>query len=731
MYRKIVNHYKQYIQKQNNNQNEEGTGQNEQTTDQETNEAEPIAGPSGLQRQNEVDSTIHQQAEKDKMINFEPSFSAIKVFENKNIEVFVQKSLHKRLKTFKMEDSVFHVKITVKDNQTPPLLKDLLVVFEKVFTFILSNIRTFFKEDEENIVYMTLMQSPMVNGLNSAGFHLQDNSSDEIVDQILNMLQRFLISDNNIDLHINDTFKVFVHVLSINHVQFKKRYPRAKQKNTRKKHYGNSTDKNVSKYVWAIDISDGYDSNPNAFKNKCFIMCSILGHLQNSYFKSERLDKRFYYAKMINNKSKNLRIHAGNILKKELDIVLKKIEFNEDEIFNLEQMAKKMSDLYQCQIFLFDGIENSSKLKYMYPATLQDNLEPIYLYEPFDNEHHVILIKNLNSYFKANKKVCFQCKKTFKDSRYLHRCIRKSTCFACRRRFKSHTTYTHEIIEKQYCDTKVNPSIEKSICNICNVFLKTDHCKKGHKLLCNGKGRFGWKCLKCKRFTCRHNNTTSEELKKSHKCGEEICNFCKEYYNPKDCQEIHLCRLTPETITNKWPALAFMRFEFLNINSENCAKCFEMKLKFQIDNNITLKDVYEHERFPDLFCDIHSHFQNDIEPNLLVLYKENKVKRGFFTRHVLSSFSVDDKTQDVLSFDYLKDIKGPSCFVKKHKLKSFDLKQKLAQLEQKDISNSIILQFFALIFSDEWSNTTFILQDEDSITLVSKQNTKIKSFHML
>ena len=686
MYHKIVNHYKQYLNSLKvNHQNDQGTGaSNEETESSEQAEtlpgpshshnAEPIPGPSHRQ-----DEMVPVPKETDKLINFLPSFNAVKVFENKEIEVFVQKSLHKRLKTFKMQDSMFHVKVKIKNNSAPPLIKDLLMVLDKAFNFILSNIRTFFKDDEENIVYMTLIQSPMVNGLNSAGFHLQDNSSSEIIDEILNMLQRFLISDNNINLEINDTFKVFIHVLSVDHVEFKKRHPRAKQKNTRKKHYGAPKSKNSLNCMWAIDVPNGYDNNVNVFQNKCLLMCIILGHLQNEFYKTRRSDKRFFYAKKINANSKSDRVYAGNILKAELNFVISQLNLDENQPLILEDICKKMSEFYKCQIFLFDGIENSSKLKYTYPAELQDHLEPIYLYEPFENEHHVIFITNLSSYFKANKKVCFQCKKTFKDSRYLHRCIRKLTCFACRRRFKNPLTYSHESLEHTFCDVKVNESLIKSICPLCNVFLLTDHCKKGHKLLCNGKGRFGWKCLKCKRFTGRQQNLTSEQLKNKHKCGEQICNYCKQYYNPKETNEIHLCALRTETVSNKWPSLAFLRFEFLNLNSENCANCYELKKTFQTENNLNLKDVYEHQNFPELFCDQHKLIKPDIEPNLLIIYKEDKVKRGLFSRHVLSNLAIDEDKQHTLIFDYLDDLKGPSCFIQKQNVLSFDLKKKIVE----------------------------------------------------
>ena len=188
MYKKIVNHYKKYLKTLTTNpQNDSETGTDEEPAEQNA-QPEAVPGPSGVHLENsepipgpsrvhqeDVGPLLHQQVETEKRINFVPSFSAVKVFENNEIEVFVQKSLHKRLTTFKMQDSVFNVKVKVKNNGSPPLIKDLLMVLENAFVFILSNIRTFFQPDEENIVYMTLIQSPMVNGLNSAGFHLQDN----------------------------------------------------------------------------------------------------------------------------------------------------------------------------------------------------------------------------------------------------------------------------------------------------------------------------------------------------------------------------------------------------------------------------------------------------------------------------------------------------------------------------------------------------------------------------
>ena len=146
---------------------------------------------------------------------------------------------------------------------------------------LLQNIRTFFNPNDINEVYLTLFQSPMVNGLNSPAVRLQDDPK-EVVQRILDMLFRFLRSDNNIDLELNDTFTVYVHVLSIDHVQFKKSNPKPKATNRRKK-YGLYKNTN-NKFSWAIDVPNGFQKSLNVFAGECFLTCVILGHLQNEYF---------------------------------------------------------------------------------------------------------------------------------------------------------------------------------------------------------------------------------------------------------------------------------------------------------------------------------------------------------------------------------------------------------------------------------------------------------------
>lgn len=653
--------------------------------------------------------------------NFPINFSdSLKVYENDQIQVYIEKAIHQRHKQFRLQDFLYNVKIKVKDSSKKPLLKDLLDVLEKALCFILNTIRSNFKPEDHNVVYVDLFQSPMVNALNSGGFLLQDKSN-EVVERLLSILNQFLISENNLNLEINDTLKIFITIFSVDHVNYKNQRARLPQENRRKKkHYGSKVGQN-HKFRWCIDIPNGCEGHPTLFQNKCFLICIILGILQNAYFKSDQQDMRFVYAQGINYGSTKKQTYAGKILKIELEKIITNLSLDANGPYDFKDVALKASAFYQCQIFVFGGMENSTKLKYVIPNEIDDNLMPIYLYEPFNENNHVIFIKNLQGYFRANKKICFVCLKTFKSHRYLHRCVRTLTCFACRRKFSTSSTYLHVKLKENYCDSKTNINTQSVLCNICNCVLKTKHCQKGHKKICNGKGQFGYKCLKCKKFTYRRDNDTSESIKQTHKCGTVRCRFCSNYYNEELNENIHLCLLKKESIPAHWPTLCFMKVSFQDLAEEHCTDCFDKKKHFAKENNVSLKEVFKQKNHADCLCEHHFNKNTVLDPNLIIMYKEDCLKRGIFSKQILSKYIAVECENNALIFDYLSEIKGPSTFVQRHKKYSEDISIITKILKHsKDENLSVIKLFFKTIFCNaEWFNTTFVLQDEDSITLVS------------
>jgi len=94
-------------------------------------------------------------------------FGKMEIFENESLKVYILKATHQRQKNFRLLDQMFHIKIEQKNKKQSILLRDLLELFDKIFKYILSHIKTLFHLDDHNIAYLTLYQTPFVNGLNT------------------------------------------------------------------------------------------------------------------------------------------------------------------------------------------------------------------------------------------------------------------------------------------------------------------------------------------------------------------------------------------------------------------------------------------------------------------------------------------------------------------------------------------------------------------------------------
>ena len=631
------------------------------------------------------------------------------LYENDIMQLTIEKTSFLRQKKFKLHDHLFHMKITLKNsNGPPPLLRNILEFLQIAFDHILQNIRPLYNQDDHNIAFLTLYQKPMINGLNTGGFDIQDSSS-EMVQRLLSMLQQFLVSNQN--LKLDKSFKVYLKVLSIQHMKHKqtsrpKKVPKrtqnfyTKNKEAQKKLFGSRV-KPIKKYnyFWALDVPNSFHSEPrqDVFKDMCLLTGTILGLLQNSYYKSNRCDKRFLRVQYINSVNKSKQNRAGKVLFEELTNLMTLAGFNFKGPFELEVTMQKLSELYKCQFFVFDSVQNSNKLIYMYPEEYNDSLIPIYFYQPLDETNHLVFIRNLKSYFKANVKVCFGCKKTFLTHDYRHLCPKRQCCFSCRRFFQTEETYLHEKLCVDFCDKNITVE-NKFTCPICNVTCFSKHCFKGHKQLCNGKGTFGYKCLKCNKFTYRYSNQNGQNLKEKHQCNElKKCKFCRE--SP---ELDHLCKLKKELRPQIWPRLAFITMEYFDNSSENCLQCSELRK----------------EKTSELLCPSHrTHSESVDEPILVLIYCEEDT--GTFSKYEFQNFqnSKVTKTNYSFSFPYCENVSPKYSFNDiKFQRKTQDMKTNVNILKEKQ-SDLLTDKIFQLISS--WNNTTFICQDEDSICFVS------------
>ena len=493
------------------------------------------------------------------------------------------------------------------------------------------------------------------NFSNLGGYDLSDaGAASDMTDRLLSMLMEYLSSNQNLEL--NKTFKIYLKVLSVAHMKHVKKKGR---RPIGKLHVGTGASNPI--HYWSLSPP----TNEDTFANKCLLMCTIFSLLQHAYFKSDHLDRRYLKILHCNSSVINLKNAAYKLIKKELYELFNTTGLKSVGPYELQVTIKLLSTHYKCQFFIFDGLANSSKLCFMYPAQYDDSLKPVFLFKPSSTTDHVIFIRHINSYFKSNYYICFPCKKKFKYPKRMHLCPKQATCFACRRLFMSAKTFIHQGLLQYFCDKFVTMD-KPFLCKICSCTMNSSHCYSGHRLICNGEGHFGFKCLNhCKRFFYANSPITSKQLRESHSCFDfSICRFC---YQTKEID--HLCKL-------RWP-----------------------------------KPLVSHNRL----CFFNIIFQMDetSEPVLALFYREED-ERGNFTKYSFLNDGPITYTEDIVKnyvhFNYFPDILNDiktdfECLNRRKRKKSTeDFRRNLAKLNEYQLRTKIL----SFILDENFRHTTFI-----------------------
>lgn len=631
----------------------------------------------------------------------------VQIFENDFMTLFVYKATHQRQRQFRFQDTLFHIKAALKKNSKPPLLKDLLDILNEALNYLLKNLKTFFNLHDHNVAYFCLVQDPMVNGLNTGPFNLNEDST-KLVDKLLSMLNTYLISNQNLEL--NNSFKIYVNVLSID----QEKYNKNKKPKKQYKRFGSRTKKSGQfNQYWALDIPQSFSFKLDIFKNQCLLLALILADLQNSYFENSS-DKRFIHAQGIISNIVSKQKKAIKVLTIEVEKATSVLNLNLNEPIDLERDAAQLSSYFSCQIIILSESEIGSKLKYMYPKKYDDTLKPAYLFQPFNDSNHLVFIRHIKSFFRSNGSICLACKKSYKSPNYRHFCLKFDSCFACRRFFQQEKTYINQNNKNNFCNGKVcfSPSF---LCKICNTSLLSQECALSHKQLCGKKGLLGYKCLKCKKFNYRSGNLrTCQELKKNHICGEKLCIYCKQYY-PLDDLTFHVCKLQLSNVKEIKPTLAFVNIEFFANSSSNCEKCYKLKLKYKLDNNLSWKDLFNQDLNSTLVCEFHLKKENlDFEPKFISILKETN-NNQFSLSEIVENFPPYITTcKSTINLVHDERILKPKKSTAK-KFANFEHLLKKSTQTQTSLGDL----FCNLMLSSEWHKTTVIIQDQLGTILVS------------
>ena len=260
-----------------------------------------------------------------------------------------------------------------------------------------------------------------------------------------------------------------------------------------------------------VDIPQTFE----IFSNKSILVATILAIAQHDFFMTNFRDRRFQYMLNILYAKKKRAKYGMEYISKDLDQLLQSANLGNDNSFPLLQTLEILSGHLKCQFFIFKGSLslNGNKLFLRYPEKYDCSLKPIFLYKPY-NDDRIIFIRNIRSYFASNGKTCLICKTNYKTQ---HSCRALPSCFICHRYLQKPNSYVHTNLIKFFCDSKVKNDFNQK-CQLCNLDIHSESCKKEHKKACNSLGYFGYKCDICNKFIYRRGKQTSISIKQSHQC---------------------------------------------------------------------------------------------------------------------------------------------------------------------------------------------------------------------
>lgn len=463
-----------------------------------------------------------------------------------------------------------------------------------------------------------------------------------------------------------------------------------------------------------IDCPKGTKTHPNIFENKCLLVSVLLGILKHlNPLSFQDIKPLFYKRTSLKNKDK-----AVQILNDALLSMCQMCQFNLQGPHVLEDILPKIVDVFNIQVRVIKSMEGSYTNIVAFPEQPSYEKPRIYLY--LISNLHVVLIDNLQAFFRYHKKiVCFDCKRFFALYRRLnHRCQKQSTCFNCDGIFQTENTFLQDNEIIKFCDSNlITNQIEEFICSNCNLTFKSHLCYANHNLKCEQNCK-GWKCLQCGIYQTVSSKEMCEQLQKEHQCGEikRRCEFC---YVPKENN--HICKIKAKLPHTVWPNLGFLAMKFRNTSNGNCQNCYYKRKQYVDVNNITFAQLFKDKIYKELVCDNHKNLIVELEPNLICLMYE------FERFHFKEKLFIDDALPlvNVLEKDFqftYSSVPKPMTFesLKKKRCSqkvtpSFDRNLK----KQFDTSYKPALSKFALFLCNgNFKNYTFVVSCNNTMLAI-------------
>jgi hypothetical protein len=626
------------------------------------------------------------------------------VAENDTLKVYAVQTFFKRQKKFHLQDHQYEMHFK-KRNDQPILLSSVLDILEKAFFAVLQNLKSFYKSDEENFVYMTLTQDNLFNPFRTSPYVLQSNDTNEMVDHLMVNFNRFVNSNSTLPL-LEKSFCVFFRVLSDAHVN---------DSNHRRKAIpirhtvGMSRPSKIFLAGGLISLPQSYSGHNNPLPQNCLPTSIAFGYLKLHNSEMYQNVKKMLHL----NSKKADKIQASIYLYELTQDLCQKSQIELHGPHEITETCPNIASVLKIQIHVILSMDGPSPSVLSFPPGNNKNLPRLYL---LAKNGHVNLIDNLRTFFTHHKRsICFDCKIFFSNHwRRTHRCRRSLSCFNCRGILMTEETITDQNEDTVFCDSKIVKfqTIDKD-CKKCNLNFKTTVCYQNHEKLC-ASNSLGWKCTNCGIFETGLNQTTIEELQSKHKCGIKSykCMFC---YKIKE--ENHVCQINKQFSHTIWPNLCFLHMAFKDDGCGNCNNCFQIRKTYAEQNNITLPELFKSKVYSDLMCPTHKNNNKNPRPNVISVFKEEH--RHKFQEYLFCDDDLKDSlSQNLNTLNYPYSEKKPDLSKLPFKMKktrqtvSIDFQQKIQetynQAQEKNAIDKLMLFFCE---SDSFSNYAVIVSE--------------------
>lgn len=578
----------------------------------------------------------------------------------------------------------------------PILWSSLENILTDAFQAILDELQKKYETDRDALIYFTINQDSLVNGLRSSVHVLKENTIHSMVSNVISTFHRYVNSNQSIEL--NHTFECFFKVVSGIHVN----YPNHKRKATPLRTLvGHKTTRKSSFLSGGLlDPPLGHDLDPNMFQNQCLLICLVLQFIRLSDPDTKQLVEPFLYKK----RSLHLKITAAEILKAQMESFCKLANIVLDGPHDLLGTAKLFSEFHNCQIIIISSMDGVVPQMNMFPAKLNFDLIRVYL---FAQNNHVQIIDNVASFWRTqNKEICLSCKKfvSYWGKKGNHKCYAASKCTFCSGILQTKETVINNNENFTFCDSKLK--LDAVICKKCDNTLGSHKCYQNHMQKCK-KNLMPYKCVTCQVMVAGN-------ARFGHNCGVILkrCPVCF-----KVTTKEHDCLITKQVETKTWPVIGTLTCSFKSTSISACQNCYVAKLDrakvLKIPFNLFCKD----KAYQSVVCDNHASGSSKVTTNVISLWVEVKrfiFQRKIFLDDVLLESNSTMNSVEMKPSQYCKD---PQPFTQAQpKNKKTKVVSSALQQIGEGVYKTAEAKFFQFIVLGNLTNCT-IVTDNDQIML--------------